>query len=301
MAKINAAALAKLLGVVKFPAGMQDVVNFLLDSLDAMQNGQKIDRTKLKEFNLPNGVQDALDFLLDKVEEKLEYETTDRAAFEEELGTMSDDELQKLFVPDVYQKTIYDIDYEKLKESGIKLISFDIDDTITDSFVNKFKGFLKGKVPGARVTMPKKAKELVQELHDKGFAVELLTNTRATIAEDVKDALKADGYIARAHKPGTEGFERLLEKYKLDKSQMAHVGNSISADVRGGNQAGVTTCLVRRAGVSMKAGKLLMDQVNIKTKGHLIRKELKNYDIWRKHHLNTKGDQYYQLGETQQP
>ena len=32
------------------------------------------------------------------------------------------------------------------------------------------------------------------------------------------------------------------------KSQMAHVGNSMRADIAGGNKYGVTTCLVRRAG-----------------------------------------------------
>ena len=35
-----------------------------------------------------------------------------------------------LFVPDVYQKSILDIDYSHLKEKGIEVISFDIDDTI---------------------------------------------------------------------------------------------------------------------------------------------------------------------------
>ena len=43
---------------------------------------------------------------------------------------MDDEYLIKTYVPDVFQKSIFNIDYDKLKAAGIKLISFDIDDTI---------------------------------------------------------------------------------------------------------------------------------------------------------------------------
>ena len=39
---------------------------------------------------------------------------------------------RKYYVPDVYQPSIYSIDYQKLKDAGVQLISKDIDDTITD-------------------------------------------------------------------------------------------------------------------------------------------------------------------------
>lgn len=34
-----------------------------------------------------------------------------------------------------------------------------------------------------------------------------------------------------------------------------------------------------------------------KNEGHALRKVLKSRNIWRKHHKEVKGDQYYQLGE----
>ena len=34
------------------------------------------------------------------------------------------------FRPDIYKKSIYDIDYEKLKKIGIKCLIFDLDNTI---------------------------------------------------------------------------------------------------------------------------------------------------------------------------
>ena len=33
------------------------------------------------------------------------------------------------FIPDMYQKSIYHIDYDKLKENGIKCLLFDLDNT----------------------------------------------------------------------------------------------------------------------------------------------------------------------------
>ena len=130
-----------------------------------------------------------------------------------------------------------------------------------------------------------------------GFTVTLLTNTTAAIAEDVCEDLQADGYIARADKPETRNFERMMEIYHVEPAQMAHVGNNIRQDVAGGNRAGVTTCLVRRAGFSLKIFNAALKKLGIQTKGHLVRAKLLEYGLWRKHHKEIKGDQYYQLGE----
>lgn len=236
--------------------------------------------------------EDVRELLLDQANKMLEEEKTDRDAFQAELDCYSDDDLS-IFVPDVYQKSIYKIDYGKLKESGIKLLSFDIDDTITDSIWNK----VRGGIPAVKVAMPDDAKELFRDLKSMGFTVTLLTNTRARIAKDVCEELQADGYIARASKPETRNFEKMMELYQVEPSQMAHVGNSMRDDVVGGNRAGVTTCLVRRAGVSLKVAKFAMKTAGLRTKGHLIREKLLERGIWRKHHKSVKGDQYYQLGE----
>ena len=34
------------------------------------------------------------------------------------------------FVPDIYKESIYTIDYKKLKQSGIKCLLFDLDNTL---------------------------------------------------------------------------------------------------------------------------------------------------------------------------
>ena len=80
---------------------------------------------------------------------------------------------------------------------------------------------------------------------------------------------------------------------------MAHIGNSMRDDVRGGNRAGVTTCLVRRNGWAMGIAKKMKTLAGSTTRGKLIRKELSQRGIWHKHHIKDKDDQYYQLGEQQ--
>ena len=74
--------------------------------------------------------------------------------------SMSDDYLRKTYVPDVYQKNIYAIDYQLLKTAGIKVISFDIDDTVA--------ALEDWKPPKAAVT-------LFENLKLMGFGIYLLS------------------------------------------------------------------------------------------------------------------------------
>lgn len=188
--------------------------------------------------------------------------------------------LKKNYVPDVYQPSIYAIDYQKLKDAGIKLISFDIDDTIA---------------PLTQFNPPKTAIILFQDLKNMGFELMLLTNALNVRAKNFADKLGISGcYIARAKKPLTTHFQTMQERFGLEKSQMAHVGNSIMDDVAGGNSFEIMTCMVRAPWNVLHLPKPLPG-VNVDAKE--LRKELKERGIWRKHHKYDKGDQYYQLGE----
>lgn len=239
-------------------------------------------------------VKKVVDDIVKRGSEKWQDEQNSLGEFKQKLVEMSEDDL-RLFVPDVFQKDIYDISYERLKEKGIKLLSYDIDDTIDDVLMNN----IQARTP-LKFTMPKEAKELVEKLHSMGFIVVLITNAIPEIALGAHSQLGTDDYIARAEKPETISFEKILGKYNLDKSQMAHIGNSMRDDVCGGNRAGVTTCLVRRNGWSMGLAKKMKTLAGGTTRGKLIREKLAKDGIWHKHHIKEKGDQYYQLGEIQQ-
>ena len=60
------------------------------------------------------------------------------------------------YIPDIYQKSIYTIDYDKLLNRGIKYLLFDLDNTI---------------VPVTLRKPNKKIKELFEDLKDKGFII----------------------------------------------------------------------------------------------------------------------------------
>ena len=78
--------------------------------------------------------------------------------------TMTDEYLIKNYVPDVYQKSIFSIDYEQLKKAGVKVISFDIDDTIvpiekhnpTKAPITLFENLKKWALKFFLCPMPKK-------------------------------------------------------------------------------------------------------------------------------------------------
>lgn len=213
-------------------------------------------------------------------------------ALRDRLAKESDEELMR-YVPSVFQKNIYEIDYLKLKDAGVKLISFDIDDTISDSIKNKLLAKL-----GVKKFISKDAVHLFEKLKFMGFTVVLLTNSGVFLAEPVCEYLKADGYIANANKPQTMNFEYMRQQYGVEKSEMAHVGNSMKQDIVGGNTFGIITCYVRRNGLTMSIAKhTKTDLLGIPTEGQVIREELLKRNMFRRHHLKEKGDQYYQLGE----
>lgn len=223
-------------------------------------------------------------------------DTRSKEEFKAQLKVLSDEELTSAFVPDVYQKDIYHIDYGRLKEKGIKLISFDVDDTIGDTMLDN----LKARLPMLEFTLPNKAKRLVKSLREMGFKVILMTNGQEGIGAGAYQQLGANGYIYRAEKPDIKNFELAMERYQVTPAQMAHVGNNIRQDIGGGNAAGVTTCLVCNAGKSEEIGKFFLKLVGQKSKGHYVRKELEKRRLWFKHHRHYSGDQYYQLGQMPQ-
>lgn len=229
-------------------------------------------------------------YLHEKAEKQFREDSKDRDLLKDFLKKATDEELM-IYVPDVFQKSIYKIDYSLLKEKGIKLLTFDIDDTIDDSIYNK----IRGVTPGVKVRMPDKARKIFRELKEMGFKVALLTNTGDFVAKDVCEDLQADDYIANACKPAILGFEEIMRRFDVKPSEIAHIGNSMRDDVVGGNRAGVITCLIRRNGYTIKVGKKIQNIFGHKTKGQLIREELLKRGMWRKHHKYEKDDQYYQV------
>lgn len=194
----------------------------------------------------------------------------------------------KPFIPDVYQEDIYHIRYELLRAKGIKVISFDIDNTISDNLLN----VLEANIPDEAV---KKAVKKVEELKKMGFKVALLSNVKGNSIKKYKklaNKLGVDHFVPEAEKPSSKGFKEIANEFGVTPFQMAHIGNDIYRDIGGGSKFGATTCLVRRNGFFTKVERYFSSPY-----GRIIRKELKERKLWYEHHGFEDGDQYYQLNE----
>lgn len=132
------------------------------------------------------------------------------------------------FIPDIYQKSIYTINYEKLKENGIKCLLFDLDNTI---------------VPVGIKSPNKKIKDLFSELKKMGFKVIIFSNSNKKRLEPFKQELLVD-CSASSMKPLMKKYRKIMEMFDFNESEIAGIGDQILTDVYGGNKIGITTILV---------------------------------------------------------
>lgn len=134
----------------------------------------------------------------------------------------------KKYVPDIYQKSIYTINYSRLLSSGIKCLLFDLDNTLV-AYKDK--------------NMPAKAKDLLVILKQKGFKIIILSNSPKKKVEKYKKYFGVDGY-ACAKKPLSIAFKKVFNEYNYKPEETAIIGDQIVTDILGGNTNKITTILV---------------------------------------------------------
>ena len=132
------------------------------------------------------------------------------------------------FFPDVYQKSIYTIKYEKLKENGIKCLLFDLDNTC---------------VPYIDRVPTKKLKNHFDKLQNMGFKIILFSNSPKDRLIPFKKTLNID-CCPKAGKPRKRKFLKVLKIYDYDLSEVAIIGDQLVTDIYGGNKVGIMTILV---------------------------------------------------------
>jgi len=132
------------------------------------------------------------------------------------------------FVPDIYQKSIYYINYDKLFKKGIRCIIFDLDNTIVPSHVNK---------------PTKRLKKLFDELKDKGFKLVIMSNSPRHRIEPFKDYLNVDA-CSFSLKPRSNKYEKIMDKFKYKPVEIAAVGDQLLTDIYGANKLDITSILV---------------------------------------------------------
>lgn len=131
------------------------------------------------------------------------------------------------FAPDMYQQSIYTIDYKKLKKRGIKCLLFDLNNTLVSYEVDY---------------PTDKLRELIFEL-ERDFKVIIVSNSNKNRIRPFKEKLNIDASFSSC-KPFKKKFKKIMNMYDFKDTEIAMIGNEIITDIFGGNRMNFTTILV---------------------------------------------------------
>lgn len=135
------------------------------------------------------------------------------------------------FIPDIFEKTVYEIDFEKYLKKGYRAIIFDIDNTLVlhDAECNT------------------QCKNFIVKLKRIGFKMMVLSNNHLLRTKTFCDELQID-YINDANKPFIKNYLKAIDKLNIAKEKCLFVGDQLLTDIRGAKEAGITSILVKPIG-----------------------------------------------------
>lgn len=130
--------------------------------------------------------------------------------------------------PDVYVRSIYDIDLNMLKKRSISCLIMDIDNTLT---------------PWNSSEISDKLWNWVQKAHGEGFRICLLSNNGQKRVKELSAKLGV-AYIYNAAKPRRRSYQRALDIMDTTYEHAAVIGDQLLTDILGGKRMGMFTILV---------------------------------------------------------
>ena len=133
-------------------------------------------------------------------------------------------------IPDYFYNRLVDITPTDLQKMGAKAVALDIDNTVAvDALYRIFDG-----VP-----------DWIRQTTAAGFPVMILSNTWAWRAKYISGKLGHIPYIPYADKPDAKNFFKAAEMLGVDISELAMIGDQLFTDIRGANNVGAISMLVR--------------------------------------------------------
>lgn len=133
-----------------------------------------------------------------------------------------------IFYPDIYAKNIYTINYNKLKDKGIKCLVFDLDNTL---------------VPVKAKMTTREVETFIRRLRQNKFTVILMSNSPKKRVSLFKKSLGIPVF-SFSMKPLKRKYKKMLKEYGFDLSEVACIGDQIMTDIWGANKMGFTSILV---------------------------------------------------------
>jgi len=133
------------------------------------------------------------------------------------------------FLPDGYQKTIFDIEYDLLSASGVRTILIDLDNTVLP---------YDESVPRPEIIA------LFQKIKSQGFALIVISNNHEPRVKRFAQAVDCP-YVFSAKKPLAGGFRKAARLGSaIDPEQICVIGDQFVTDVWGGKRLGYRVIVV---------------------------------------------------------
>ena len=134
--------------------------------------------------------------------------------------------------PDYFADSILAIDFEQLKNDGVRKIAVDVDQTLADH-------------KGLEVT-PEIAEFLNGQIEAGTMEEIIIASNSLRDLSAFSDKLNAKVVVAsrRVRKPRKKYFDQIVEIADCRPEEIAMIGDRVFTDILGGNRAGMITILV---------------------------------------------------------
>lgn len=164
------------------------------------------------------------------------------------------------YIPYKIYKTVYDVDYKYLLTLRVKVLLFDIDNTLLPYGVTE---------PDENLV------NLFEYLKKLGFIICLISNNSQKRVLSLAEKLDVYG-IHRANKPYTKGFKKAFKMFNVSCFEVAMIGDQMLTDIKGANKALVKAILVKT--IILKKQKWYTKINRLREKGILKKIKLINND-----------------------
>ena len=124
------------------------------------------------------------------------------------------------YLPTWYCKSIYELNLDVLKETGIKYILTDLDNTLAPYNIAR---------PNDEV------KNAIKNIKDNGFNVIIVSNNNGKRVKLFSSGLNVD-YIAGAKKPFTSTIKNYLLKNNINLNECVLIGDQLMTDIKCANK-----------------------------------------------------------------
>lgn len=135
----------------------------------------------------------------------------------------------KKVLPNMYAESFYTIDINFLLKQKINKLILDIDGTL---------------LPVDDITVPDKLIKRIESIKNKKIDICLVSNNNEERVKPVAEILKIK-YLANAHKPLKEAYDNAIKLLDATKNNVAMVGDQMMSDIKGANEYGIYTILVK--------------------------------------------------------